>query len=295
MQKKGIPKEKKQNCKNNRLITVIRLESRKYGRLHKSGSALLIFLCLAVFLLFMPFTAGIRSLVAASVYDCFCDKQSLPDKLGIKLEMPLQNTDFLPLLLTYNDDMGMSAWLHKPVRFTVDYTVGGFEFLSNHSRFYDIGSTLYNTYTGAYYLQGLGRPADKETILNIAAYDQCCLALPAIGLNTDQAVFEACGIRQYDANEKIAGYDWQCYDAVIITNGPEHTKKSFHTGYILFGEPPPAKTEYPLRQMAGRIYTTYLKDTDLTIGLYIIAKNEDVLTEVNGEILMKIKINKMIE
>lgn len=286
-----MSKKNKQNCKDNSPVTGI--QAKKHSRFHKRALVLLIFFLAAVVFLFAPFTAGIRSLAAASVYDFFCEKQSLPEKLGIKLEIPLQNTEFLPLMLTYNDDRGMSAWLHKPVRFTVDYTAGGFEFLFDHSRFYDKNSALYNAYTGAYYLQGIGKPADKETILKVAAFDQRCLALPAIGLSTDQAVFEAFNIREHTETTEISGCEWHRFDAEITTNGPEHTKKAFQTGYILFGCPPRATAEYPLRPMIGRIYTTYLKDIDLTIGLYVIAKDEYVLTKINREILLKARISKL--
>jgi hypothetical protein len=245
---------------------------------------LIVLFLLAVFL-FAPFAAGMRAAVVIPVYDYFCERESLPQKLGLNVRMPLKNMDFNPVLITYNDDAGMSSWLGEPVSFTVDYAVAGFGFLSGHSYFYDKEHPLYNAYAGAYYVQGLGKPADREDVLGIASFDQRCLALPAIGLRTQDAVFEPVDIRKSSGPVKIAGYEWDRYDAVIKTNGPEHYRKSFHSGYVLFGDPPPSAEDYPLRETAGRIYVTYIKDLDLTVGLYILAKDASVVEEIDRKVV----------
>ena len=116
---------------------------------------LLAFLLLLAVFLFAPFTAGTRAFAITSAYDFYCERKSLPHELGLDIEMPIANMDFFPLMITYNDDNGMSTWLGRPVRFTVDYAVADFGFLSGHSRFYDFESPLYNAYVGAYYLHGL--------------------------------------------------------------------------------------------------------------------------------------------
>ena len=242
---------------------------------------LLMILCLLAVFFLAPFTAGLRSVAIMAAYDLYSEQISLPHDTGLSLAMPLQNMDFYPVMVTFSDDMGMSAWFNTPVRFTVDYTIGSYPFLSGHSRFYDVDSPLYAAYTGAYYLKGLGHAADRDTVMQITDFDQRCLALPAVGLSTAHVQFSAENIRQSDQAIQISGYDWQRFDAAILTNGPEHPYKGFKTGDLLFGIPPPAKEDYPLRQLAGRIYTTYFARKDLTVGLYILAKDEPTLDQID--------------
>lgn len=238
-----------------------------------------------LFVLLAPFTAKTRSIAIMSINDFYSERKSLPYELGLTLELPLKNMDFYPLMVTYNDDLGMSTWLGKPVRFTVDYAVADFSFLSSHSGIYDVENPLYNTYVGAYYLSGLGKPVDQQTVLQIASFDQRCLALPALGLDSEHAVFNAAEVRKENQRITLSGCDFDRYDAAIITNGPEHKKESFKTGYILFGDPPLATEQYPLRAMAGRIYVTYLDNLDLTIGLYILAKDDVILAQIDRQVL----------
>jgi hypothetical protein len=247
-------------------------------------------LCLLAVFIFAPFTAGIRSIAVMGAYDLYCNQTSLPHALGLSLDMPLQNLDLFPVMVTMSDDAGMSSWLHTPVRFTVDYTIGGYPFLSGHSRFYDTDSPLYGAYIGAYYLYGLGHATDNDTVMQITAFDQRCLALPAAGLDAARAQFSAGNIRQDSKAVNISGYDWQRYDADISTNGPEHQKKGFQTGYLLFGDPPPSEEDYPLRTMAGRIYTTYIADKDLTVGLYILARDEGMVKEIDRRVVSQMRL-----
>lgn len=251
---------------------------------------LLVILSLLAVFVFAPFLAGLRSLAMMAVCDLYCEQTGLPHDLGLSLHMPLQNMDFYPVMLTSSDDAGMSAWFNSPVRFTVDYTIGSYPFLSAHSRFYDAESPLYAAYTGAYYLQGLGHAADRDTLMQITAFDQRCLALPAVGLDTPQAKFNAQNIRQSEKAIQISGYDWQRFDAEIETNGPEHQYKGFRTGYLLFGTPPPTQEDYPLRKLAGRIYTAYIAEDDLIIGLYILARDEATLEQIDRLVVSQTRI-----
>ncbi len=270
-------------------------KSASYGhRKPRPGFRWLIALVAALSLLalfaFSPFTASLRALAVMSVYDSSCEKSSLPAAVGLAVDMPIAEHGFFPVMVTFNEDAGMSDWLDKPVRFTVDYAVAGYPFLSSHSGFYDPDDPLYGAYVGAYYLRGLDRPADEQTVMRITEFDQRCLALPAVGLEADKAVFRVDDVKATAPQVQMAGYDWQRYDAAIATNGPGYTKTRFHTGYLLFGDPPPAVEQYPLRQMAGRIYVTYFEGTDLTVGLYILAKDESVLDKIDANILSKARM-----
>ena len=223
-------------------VFLYRLRRRRWQKRLPALAALLV--CLLT-LIFAPFTASLRTKIILPAYDFVCEQNSLPHKLGLSVQMPLDRLGFYPLMITWSDDTGMSQWLQKPVQFTVDYAVADFDFLSahSHSRFYDRDDALYGAYAGAYYLRGLGGPTDPDTVMQIATFDQRCLALPALGLTTERSVFRAESIQK--SATQLAGLTWQRYDASIVTNGPEHVKQGFQTGYILFGDPPPAKENYP--------------------------------------------------
>lgn len=264
-------------------------KSRRSQALRRLLPLALVLILLALFV-FAPFMAGPRSLAVVSAYDWYCEQSSLPTAVGLTLDMPIGNMGFHPVMVTFNDDPGMSSWLGRQVAFTVDYAVGSFGLFSSHSRFYEPQDPLYGAYVGAYYIRGLGSPADAQTVMNVAAFDQRCLALPALGLDTKDAVFQADDVNETNQNIALAGYDWHRYDAAITTNGPEHTKTGSRSGYVLFGDPPPASQQYPLRQMAGRIYVTYFAGRDLTVGLYIIAKDASVIDQIDSQVLSKVRI-----
>lgn len=261
------------------------LQRRKLGRLF----GLLITILLIVVFVFAPFTARNRSLIVMAVYDAYIEARSLPRDIGLNADMPLKAMDFYPIMITFNDDEGMSGRLGKPVRFTVDYTFADYDCLSGHSGFYDFANPLYNSYIGVYYLQGLGRQADQQAAFDIAEYDQRCLALAAIGLDYVDSKFEASGVKSSTA-KNFAGYTWTCYDAAIITNGPEHVRTVFNTGYLQFGNPPKTSEHYPQRTMYGRIYITYFQEMDLNVGLYIIAKDTDILEKIDNSVISEVKL-----
>jgi hypothetical protein len=248
---------------------------------------LLLVLCILAVVVFAPFMARVRALAVMSVYDLVYERDSVPLKLGLSVEMPLEKTDLFPLMITFNEDQGMSSWLGSPVHFTVDYAVADYTFLSDHSRFYDPESPLYGAYVGAYYLQGLGRLPDRDTVMQVAAFDQRCLALPAIGLGLKDSAFRVNAVRESSEAVSIGSYSWKCYDAAVTTNAPDHRQAGYESGAFLFGRPHASAAQYPMKEMAGRIYITYFKDQDLAVGLYIIAKDASVLAQIDRDVLSR--------
>lgn len=256
-----------------------------HGAFRRVLVVLAVMICLITAFLLLPFGARCRALLIMGTYDAVNGAASLPREAGLKVEIPHRNMDFFPIMLTCNANEGISRWLNTPVRFTVDYAIADFKPFSGHSGFYDESHPLYNAYTGVYYLQRLKKAADDQIAFDMAAFDQRCLALPSIGLNYADSVFEASEV--ICTAKRFAGYDWTCIDAAILTNGPEHTRTAFHAGYIQYGSPPETSLHYPARNMRGRIYLTYLNDLDLNIGLYIIAKDEAVLSEIDQKIISR--------
>lgn len=258
-------------------------------------SLLLLVVVLLAVLLFVPFLTRYRALTVMYLYDKYCEQYSLPKALELSVEMPLADAGYLPLMITFNDDEGMSAWLDRDVRFTVDYAVADFPSWGRHSHFYDVDHPLYNSYVGAYYLQGYGQDAQNdETGLQlataIAAFDQQRLALPALGLSSNEAVFEL-----IDAQEEETYFHenqrWTAYNATLKTNGGEHNPEGFLFSYLQFGRPPRTAVDYPIREMHAKFYFTYIEEKDLFLGLYALYADKADRNVIGKELLESSEIS----
>ncbi|HHX13397.1 MAG TPA: hypothetical protein GX726_00390 [Clostridiales bacterium] len=248
-----------------------------------------------------PFLAPYRSLAVMGLYDRYFEASSLPRDYGLKMQMPLRENGFFPFLINFQADAGMSAWFDQhlqnqqglasklKLRFTVEYSFAAFEPFAAHSPFYEPDGPLYGSYIGVYYLHGLGQAATEEEACLIPAFDQLKLALPSIGCPPERAVFELSALA--GTSVRYLGYTGQRYDAKIRTNGPRHRRTSFQPAYLQFGNPPPSEVDYPVENMAGRIYMFYDAVNDLNIGVFAMAKDKAVVDLLDEEILSRAEIS----
>ncbi|MGL5247475.1 MAG: hypothetical protein ACRC8U_04670, partial [Brooklawnia sp.] len=89
------------------------LRRRRWGWL-AGGLALLVLVNLAV----NPWFARYRSLALMTGYDWLFERRSVPRETGVQVAMPLRGAGLYPLMITFNDNEGMSAWLGAQVDFT---------------------------------------------------------------------------------------------------------------------------------------------------------------------------------
>lgn len=245
-------------------------------------------LVLIVNLCFNPWCARWRSLAVMSGYTLSNQRSSLPHDLGIKAEMPLSDTDMYPLMITFNDDRGMSSWLDHPVRFTVDFTFADFDIRRGSSRIFDPNDPLYGAYVGAYYLQGLGRELTSEEITSVAEFDQRYLALPALGLHSADSTFTTSEVSSQAT--QFNSRNWTNHHASVLTNCPDHQADKSLASYLQFGRPPDTDSHYPLCQMDAQIDVIYFPDSDLTIGLYVLTTSEQQTATLRNEISLSTQI-----
>ena len=184
---------------------------RRWGWL-AAGLALLVLVNLAV----NPWFARYRSLALMTGYDWWFERRSVPRETGVQVAMPLRDAGLYPLMITFNDDEGMSAWLGSQVDFTVEFTFADFGRWQPHSAIFEPGHPLYAAYVGSYYLKGRGRPLSADEVALVAEFDQRRLALPALGLDFDDNHFEVLDSSARPVN--FAGRDWTSHDATVSTN-----------------------------------------------------------------------------
>ncbi|MDD2214942.1 MAG: hypothetical protein PHR21_10460 [Oscillospiraceae bacterium] len=255
----------------------------------------LVALALLLFLL-LPALAGPRAVLLMSAYDQLNERHSVARQSGVTVSLPLDTqimgTALLPVMNTFNASAGLSAYLNQTVTFSIDYAVAGFKPLAARSEFYNPDSPLYNSYLGCYYVGGLGRELTTTELMTVTAFDQTCLALPALGLATADSQFEATDLQTHTVT--LAGQTWLQVDASLRTNGPLHHVRGFQTGYLQFGWPPAAAggqaTDYAPLAMYGRMYLLYLPDKDLNLALYAMTANQSALDQIDQQILRQVRL-----
>lgn len=250
------------------------------------ATILILLLALSLVFLLTPFMARARSLGVMTVYDRYQDHYSIPMKENLLVDIPLKSMDFYPLLVTFNDGPGLSRFMGRSVDFTVEYTFADFPPWIGHSPIYDEDHPLYNAYLGIYYVKGYKNLLTEEDALKVASYDATHLALPAVGLSSQDAVFEVNKTSQTRENLNFSQRDWILYTSEIKTNSHRHSSKSFSPGDLQFGKSPKTSIDYPLIKMEGRLYLTYLEEKDINLCIYVLVKDEKTADYIHEEIIL---------
>ncbi len=254
----------------------------------KKAITIILILLLALSLVFLlsPFMARDRSLGIMKIYDRYQDHHGLPKKEGILVDMPFEQMDFYPLMVTYNDGPGLSKFLGKPVDFTVEYTFADFPQFKSRSSIYNESHPLYNAYLGVYYVKGYNDMLTQEDALRVASYDATHLALPAVGLDSKDAIFQVNDINKTSENIKFGQRDWILYTSQITTNSHRHSSGDFTPGDLQFGKSPDSEEDYPLIQMEGRLYLTYLEEIDINLCIYVIVRDHKTADLIHEKIIL---------
>ena len=270
---------------------------------------LILVLLFCIALLFSPIGAPIWSYAVMRPYSAFCYRDSLMKKDSIRFRIPggasTKKPDWYPFVMTFNDSEGLSRYLGEQVEFTILYNFGYFPLSRGTSSYYDPGSDYYSSFYGGYII----KPGDKNRrfgflpdgkidageIVKVPEYDQRALVLSSIGCPWEESVFrEEISSVQYSV--QYAGYgDWVRIDSGIRTNSPVHEYRGFQQGYLQYGRTPGRLShsgDFPVIDLAGRVYVRYFEEYHATIVLYIMAPSLETVNECGREILSKTTIGK---
>jgi len=272
----------------------------------KKISAILLLLLFILTISFnLPFLKSLSIMYFYSIYE---DQQSIMERKNFTLDIPgglsTIEKDWYPLVMTFHDDTIASA-IGEEIELTILYNFGAFE--KGRSLFYCEDSDYYSSFYGGYIIES--KNSDRNygyqngeivvsEIVKIAAYDLNVLVLESIGCKDPEVEFQSLG------DPKEVNYlsydDWIVIDSVISSKGTMHKVKRNYQAYIQYGKPPKnySKIDFPNTKLAGRIYCRYFPQHKVTILLYIIAPNFDVIDKTDKQILSKTKIyntNLLIE
>ncbi len=250
------------------------------------ATILILLLAFSLVFLLTPFMARARSLGIMRIYDRYQDHNSIAEKEGIIVDIPYDKMDFYPLMVTFNDGDGLSRFIDKPVDFTVEYTFADFPKFKGHSNIYEETHPLYNAYIGVYYVKGYKSILSEDVALRVASYDARHLALPAVGMKKVDTVFDVSEITKTQDSLQFSKKDWKLYTAQITTNSHRHTSGEFSPGDLQFGKSPKTNSNYPLVQMEGRLYLTYLEDQDINLCIYVLVKDEETVIQIQEHIIL---------
>lgn len=250
------------------------------------ATLLILLLALSLVFLLTPFMARARSLSIMKIYDRYQDHIGLPENEGILIDLPFDSMNFYPLMVTFNDGAGLSKFIGQPVDFTVEYTFADFPRFKSHSNIYNTSHPLYNAYLGVYYVKGYNSMLSEDTALDVASYDARHLALPAVGMKRSDAVFEVSNVNKSKQTLEFGERKWILYSAKINTNSHLHAKGEFSPGDLQFGKSPKTDINYPMVNMEGRLYLTYLEEQDINVCIYVLVKDSKTADQIHEEIIL---------
>ncbi|MTI67689.1 MAG: hypothetical protein FH753_13970 [Firmicutes bacterium] len=246
----------------------------------------------------------LRSYLIMYPYSRLKKSESLINKYDIKLKIPsgsyTKKKDWYPFMLYHNDYKGFSNYLNKDLSLTVVYNFGHFDLLEGFSSYYNENSPYYNAFYGAYIIRnnknsenGFGfldnGKIDTLEMGQLPKYDQTHLVLPSLGCPIKDATFENT-IKKIEYNVNYVNIpNWTKVNSIIKTNSPIHKYQSKQKGYIQYGifNKSYNGENFPKMILKGRIYAKYFEEYNLTIVLYMIAKDEKVLNKLDKNILSK--------
>ncbi len=270
---------------------------------------LLLAAALVAFLL-SPLSSMARSLAVMAPYSLLCYQRSVLKQEGIRLRIPggisTLKSDWYPIVITFNDDEGMSRYLGEDVRFTVLYSFGHYDHFKGSSVYYDPISPYFSSFYGGYIIKpedgtrrfGFNKDGTVNTteLAKVPEYDQLYLVLSSLGCPGDKLLFKSTdALIEYDV--EYAGFSgWVRIDSNIRTSSPVHEYKEFHQAYLQYGKPfirqkdKAGLEEFYAVTLRGRAYARYFEEFKATIVLYIMAPSWTTVEECDSMLLSRTRI-----
>ncbi|MFW6016594.1 MAG: hypothetical protein ACOCRK_09155, partial [bacterium] len=107
---------------------------------------------LLILFLIISIYPRLRSLVIMKIRDFYYNLESVPNQNNTSLDLPINNMDYYPFLISFNSSEGISNYLKTDVNLTIEFAFADFK--NRRSQIYNENSPLYNSYIGVYYLKG---------------------------------------------------------------------------------------------------------------------------------------------
>lgn len=255
---------------------------------------------LFIFILFLSFPY-LKSLFVMYFYSQYQEQNSIMAKNNFSIKIPggtiTKEKDWYPFVMTFHDK-NISSFINENIGLTILYNFGAFE--DGRSLFYKEGSDYFSAFYGAYVIESKDKNKTygfhkkgkiiKKEIMKIPSHDLENLVLKGIGCSNAEIAF-----RPIDSPRKIdylSYEDWTIIDSIIISRSPLHKLKGNHLTYLQYGKPPKnyQGEDFSPIELYGRIYCRYFKEYDVTILLYILAPDFDVVEKTDRKILSKTRI-----
>lgn len=236
------------------------------------------------------------------MYSSYHHHHSLVRKNNIIVDIPggtsTPQKDWYPFVMTFNDN-NFKSKVGEEIHLSVMYNFGAFK--NGRSTLYDENSPYYNSFYGAYIIEcsegekiyGFnGKEVNIDEISAVASHDLEVLVLESMGCIKPQVSF------QNRAKSKTLDYisysNWTVIDSDVYMNSAIHQYHRDYISYIQYGKPPKdyKGDNFPEVSLAGRIYCRYFPEYKVSILLYIIAPDFEVIEETDRTILSKTKISK---
>lgn len=240
------------------------------------------------------------SLAVMKTYSSENERDSLLTEKGIEIDMQ-SGEGWYPFVMTFNADDGFRYFVgDDDIRLTILYNFPEFDLRKGCSRIYDAASPYYNSFYGAYALNGAygfdeSGKLDIDVASRVPEYDFTRLVLGDLGMPMNKKVFSWKPSAIWE-DVRFAGYEgWTRIDVQMTVNGVAHQKEEYLRNYIQYGAPGyDVSEEFAPVSMKGRIYAKYFEEWDCSIYFYVMTGDEEVLEVCDGEILQKseIKLNR---
>ena len=266
---------------------------KKFGKKKFITAIIIIGLCIINF-------SYLKSLSVMTLYDIYQNSHSIMKENGLKIKIPgglkTLKKDWYPFVMTFNDD-SIKASLKEDIKLTVLYNFGAFK--KGISTFYDRQSDYFSSFYGAYIIESNktsspygyeGGTINTDKIVKLARHDIDTLVLASLGCKNSQTQFLT--TRDLEETDYVNYSDWTKIDSAVYTRSPLHKYKENHQAYIQYGKPPSTykDTDFEEVKLYSRIYCRYFEQDNVTIILYIIAPNFDIINETDSKLLSKTKI-----
>lgn len=283
--------------KNNLYIP---LKAGEYINMKKKSISIIIFIL--IFIIFLNFSY-LRSLSIMPLYSLYHKQNSIMKEKNFTIHIPggtiTKEKDWYPFVMTFHDKT-ISSSIGEEINLTILYNFGAFE--KGRSLFYKKDSDYFNAFYGAYVIESKdnnrkygfnekGELIEKE-IMKISSHDIETLVLKSIGCKNAKVTFHP--ISPPRKANYLSYKNWLVIDSNITSKSPLHHAKNFYPAYIQYGKPPKnyKGKDFLPTHLYGRMYCRYFEEYDVTILLYILGPNSEMVDKTDHEILSKTVIKK---
>ena len=235
------------------------------------------------------FFPALLSYGVMSVYSATHHNTSVMKQNGFDIKM-VSAEGWYPFVLTFNAD-GFSAWSGIQADMSILYCFGAFDNGARTSTLYDPQSRFYSAFYGAYAIKtyegvyGFSDQAlDIDEVITAVRYDYTQLVMRNFG-----CISPVFSVKEYSVYDDIshAGSDgWTRIDALMTLNAAAHAYEENKNAYIQYGRPPRYEGEdFPVIEMAGRVYAKFFDEYGCTVMLYVMAPDWLTVDECDAQVL----------